>query len=84
MKLEMIEDLANNIEGVKKYYSLASILKMKYRGLALRSFAPMVWLTYVLMALESIKVILRWGNIAYAPKFALYDPFKSRIPKSNF
>ena len=35
-----------------------------------------------LMAMEAIKVLLNWGKPAYAPSFALYDPFQHRQPKS--
>lgn len=45
------------------------------------SFCPLVWLTAVLMALETIKVILNWGELALAPEFALYDPIRHRLPE---
>jgi hypothetical protein len=43
------------------------------------TFAPMVWLTSVMMSLETIKLILGWGDIALAPGFAVYDPFRHRM-----
>ncbi len=45
------------------------------------SFAPIVWLTAVMMALEAIKVVLKWGTPALSPNFALYNPFKHELPR---
>lgn len=45
------------------------------------SFAPIVWFTSVMLALETVKVILNWGKIAISPNRTLYDPFNHRIPK---
>jgi len=47
------------------------------------SFCPLVWLPAVLMALETIKIILDWGELALAPDFALYDPLHHKIPGAD-
>lgn len=67
------------IEGIPDFYSDEVIERIAAGHIP--SFAPMVWLTSVLMALETIKVLLHWGNIAFAPQFTLYDPFGHRIPQ---
>lgn len=66
------------IEGVAEFYDAET----RQRALAghITSFAPMVWLTAVMMALEAIKVLLGWGEVALAPAYGLYDPFHHRIP----
>jgi molybdopterin/thiamine biosynthesis adenylyltransferase len=69
------------IDGVPDYYS-PEVIEGFGKG-RIVSFAPMVWLTAVLMALETIKVLLNWGKLALAPTFALYDPFLHRIPTSQ-
>jgi hypothetical protein len=67
------------IDGVAGFYDEAA-LKQVAEG-RITSFAPMVWLTAVLMALEAVKVLLGWGTLARAPAFALYDPFEHRVPR---
>jgi molybdopterin/thiamine biosynthesis adenylyltransferase len=70
-----------SIEGVADYYS-EEVLEGIRRG-RIVSFAPVVWLTAVQMALEAIKVLLRWGRLALSPDFSLYDPFQHRIPRAS-
>ena len=69
----------SRIEGIEEFYRPEVVEQIFEKG-RLTSFAPIVWLTSVLMALEAIKVILNWGKIALAPDFSLYDPFKQKIP----
>ncbi len=69
------------IEGVRDYYSDEVVENIR-RG-HIVSFAPVAWLNAVLLALETIKVLLNWGKIALAPDFALYDPFQHRVPASG-
>jgi molybdopterin-synthase adenylyltransferase len=66
------------IEGIPDYYPPEVVEKMKQGWFA--SFAPVVWLPAVMLALETVKVLLKWGEIAYAPDFKLYDPFQHRVP----
>ena len=66
------------IEGIREYYSDEAIENIS-RG-RITSFAPVVWLTAVLLAMETIKVLLDWGRIATGPDFTLYDPFMHRVP----
>jgi molybdopterin/thiamine biosynthesis adenylyltransferase len=67
------------IEGVADFYD-AETRRRAVEG-HISSFAPMVWFTAVLMALEAVKVILGWGDLALAPGYGLYDPFRHRIPR---
>lgn len=67
------------IQGVDSFYSAEAMDRVRQGRLS--SFAPMVWFTAVLMALEALKVLLGWGSLALAPAFALYDPFEHRIPE---
>jgi molybdopterin/thiamine biosynthesis adenylyltransferase len=79
MDMQLLMSLAT-IEGIDKFYPPEVVQQIMEKG-RIPSFAPMVWLTSVLMALEVIKILLNWGNISYAPRYALYDPFEHRIPK---
>jgi len=66
------------IEGVSAFYSPQAVQRIMEGHIS--SFAPMVWLSGVLLALETVKVLLNWGKPAVAPHFALYDPFQHRVP----
>lgn len=68
-----------NIEEVADYYSEETLTNLA-RGIQ-PSFAPMVWFTATLIALEGMKVLLNKGELAFSPNFAIYDPFKHKIPK---
>jgi molybdopterin/thiamine biosynthesis adenylyltransferase len=80
LNLQMLYAL-QSIEGIEEYYSEAALEHINQGRIT--SFAPMVWLTAVLMAGEALKIILNKGNIALSPLFNLYDPFKNRIPKQS-
>jgi molybdopterin/thiamine biosynthesis adenylyltransferase len=67
------------IQGVDRFYSAEALDRIRQGRIP--SFAPMVWFTAVLMAVEALKVLLEWGAPALAPAFALYDPFEHRIPE---
>ncbi len=47
------------------------------------TFAPIVWLTSLFMAMETIKLILGLKDVAMGPSFSLYDPFSRRVPSPN-
>lgn len=79
MDMQVLMTLAC-LEGIDEYYKPEIIEQIMQSG-RITSFAPMVWLTAVLMTLEAMKIILHWGNLALAPNFALYDPFQHKIPK---
>ena len=66
------------IEGIAAFYSEEAMQRIAEGWIP--SFGPIVWLTAVLMALEAVKVALGWGQLALGPNFALYDPFRHRIP----
>lgn len=72
----------STIDGVSRHYSPESITRIQKEG-RIPSFAPLVWQTAVAMALEAIKVLLKWEPLALAPQFALYDPFRHIIPSQN-
>lgn len=69
----MLQEL-KKIPGLEAFYPPEAVERI-LKG-EIPSFAPLVWLTAVLMSLEAIKVLLNWGKITYAPDFALYNPFK--------
>lgn len=62
------------LEDISSYYSDEALAGMNKGNFS--SFAPFVWLQASLLALETIKVLLKWGNISYAPDYAVYDPVK--------
>ena len=68
------------IEGVAEFFSISTAQQIS-KGKT-PSFAPMVWLTSVLMANEAIKLLLNWGRPALAPDYALYDPYNLRVPRT--
>lgn len=72
LKLHMIASL-KRIEGVENFYPPFAVERIMSGKIP--SFAPLVWLTAVLMALEAEKVLLNWGEISYAPKFKVFNPF---------
>ena len=80
LNLQMIYEL-QSIEGIEEYYSETALQDISQGRIT--SFAPMVWLTAVLMAGEALKLILHKGDIALSPVFNLYDPYKNRIPKQS-
>ncbi|MBN2610774.1 MAG: ThiF family adenylyltransferase [Bacteroidales bacterium] len=75
LNLKMLFEL-KKISGIEGYYPEEAMQRIS-RG-QVPSFAPMVWFTSVLMGFEAIKIILSLGQIAYAPGFALYDPFNHK------
>ena len=69
------------IEGVEDFYSEEA--KTRVAQGVNPSFAPFVWFTAVLMAIETIKVLLQWGNIALAPDWSLYNPLNHNVPRQT-
>lgn len=70
------------IPGLAQFYPAAAQERLVEKGEG-TTFAPMVWLTCVMMSLEIIKVLLGWGKPALAPQFAVYDPFALQMVISN-
>ncbi len=66
------------IEEAADYFSEETLINLA--GGIQPSFAPMVWMTATLIALESIKALLNWGSLSLSPHFSIYDPFQHRIP----
>lgn len=77
LNLQMIQSL-KKIEGVEEFYSDEAKKRVE-QGMN-PSFAPFVWFTAVLMTIETIKVLLKWDNLALAPNWFLYNPFTNTIP----
>jgi molybdopterin/thiamine biosynthesis adenylyltransferase len=67
------------VEGVADYFSDETLLNLA-NGIS-PSFAPTVWFTATRIALECIKVLLDWKDLALSPHFAIYDPFSHKIPQ---
>jgi molybdopterin/thiamine biosynthesis adenylyltransferase len=80
LNLQMLYSL-KQIEGVESLYSDSAKARIA-QGIN-PSFAPFVWLTAVLMTIETIKVLLDWDNIALAPNWALYNPLNHSIPNQE-
>ncbi len=80
LNLKMLYEL-RSLEGIDEYYPDLALQRINQGTIT--SFAPMVWLTAVLMANEALKIILNKGKIAYAPSYHLYDPYKNIIPKQG-
>jgi len=74
MRQSMLAKTASNVDGLVETYP--SIGKFTPEGV-FSSFAPMVWLTAIFMAMETIKILLNLGTLAYDP--AIYDPFKHNV-----
>lgn len=67
------------VEGVSDYFRDETLINLA-KGIA-PSFAPMVWFTATRIALECVKVLLGWKDLALSPNFAIYDPFKHKVPQ---
>lgn len=76
--LQSIQSLSG-IEGMADFYPPAARQRLIERGEG-TTLGPLVWLTCCLMAMEGVKALLGLEPLALAPRFALYDPFRHRIP----
>ena len=63
------------IPGVAQFYPETAAARLQEKGEG-TTLAPIVWLTCVMMSLEVMKIVLGWGQLALAPKFAVYDGFE--------
>ncbi len=70
------------IEGLSECYPDTAMKRLRERGEG-TTFAPMVWLGCAMIAQETIKVLLNWGDLALAPRFAVYDGIHHRIPRQE-
>jgi molybdopterin/thiamine biosynthesis adenylyltransferase len=62
------------LEDITSYFNDDALKNMEKGKFS--SFAPFVWLQAALLSLEAVKVLLDWGEISYAPEYAVYDPIK--------
>ena len=67
------------IDGLSSFYSEQTPARIQEGKTP--SFAPIVWFSSVMMATETIKLILGWGTIARGPGYTMYDPFSHKIPR---
>ena len=67
------------IDGISSFYSEQTPARIQAGQIP--SFAPIVWFSAVMMATETIKLILGWGTIARGPGYKMYDPFSHQIPR---
>jgi molybdopterin/thiamine biosynthesis adenylyltransferase len=72
--------ITTQLPGLNKYYPPEVMERMEQKNEG-STICPVVWLTCSLMAIEIMKVILNWGNLALAPGFASYNPFLHKIPE---
>lgn len=81
MDIMMLETISQ-FEGITSFYT-PEAEKRIFIERKNPSFAPLVWLTSVLMSLEAIKILIGAEKLSLAPNFALYDPFFQKIPKQT-
>ena len=67
-----------DIDGLADYYPDSAIQRFHNKGEG-TTFAPMVWMTCAMMALEVVKAMLNWGTLALAPGMAVYDGLEHRV-----
>jgi len=79
MDVKMLDKFLYEIEGLKSYRT--ELLNKRIAQRENPTLGPFVFLNAVFMAVETVKVLLGWGDISYAPRFAAYDPILHNIPK---
>ncbi len=79
LALLTLQNVIPRIPGVDEYYKPSDWQRLQEKNEG-TTLAPLVWLTCTLMAIEIMKILLGWGELALAPDFASYDPFAHRIP----
>ena len=80
--MRSIFDLAETFPGLTGHYSQKALERMKEEKIG-TTLSPLVWLSSVMMAIETVKIILGKGELALAPSFAVYDPFNFRAFRSE-
>lgn len=80
MLLASIMKIVSDTDGLTEASPKAGVDRLINKGEG-STLAPMVWMTSCLMAIETIKTILGWGKIAFAPDFEFYDAIEHRLPK---
>jgi len=78
--IHSLKTITSQLPGVGEYYSHAVIERMEKKNEG-STLGPVVWLTCSLMAIEVMKILLNWGNLALAPNFACYNPILHKIPE---
>ena len=72
--------IKEQFKGVGDYYPDSALKRLPEENKG-TTLCPCVWLTAIMMANEAMKIILKRGKLALAPKFAVYDPFNHQIPE---
>jgi len=79
LMMQSLRTFASQIPEVGTYYEDSDWQRLQEKNEG-TTICPCVWLTCVLMANETMKILLDWGKLALAPTFAVYDPFAHQIP----
>lgn len=77
-----LQTVVAQIQGIGDYYQASDWQRLQEKNEG-TTLCPCVWLTCALMANETMKIILDWGQLALAPGFAVYDPFGHSIPAQH-
>ena len=76
-----IFDVAASFDGIMEHYPERAIRKMEEEGVG-TTLSPLVWLSSIMMAIETYKILLGKNDLALAPNFQVFDPFKFRTFKT--
>ena len=72
-----IFDVAASFDGIMEHYPERAIRKMEEESVG-TTISPLVWLSGIMMSVETYKIILGKEELALAPTFQVFDPFKFR------
>lgn len=75
-----IFDVVASFDGIMKHYPERAVRKLEEENVA-TSLSPLVWLSSVMMAVETCKILLDRKELALAPSFQVFDPFRFRCFK---
>lgn len=77
--INTVHRFTKHVSGVKEHYT-PEAQKLFYSGY-FSTFGPIVWMQASFMALETLKIILKTGNLSVVPDYSLFDPFTHTIPE---
>ena len=64
-----------------EHYPEGAIRKMEEESVG-TSLSPLVWLSSIMIAIETYKLLLDKKDLALAPSFQVFDPFRFRAFKT--
>jgi len=76
-----IFDVAASFDGIMEHYPERAIRKMEEVSVG-TTISPLVWLSGIMMSIETYKIILGKKELALAPAFQVFDPFMFRAFRS--